>query len=882
MWKRILFLFRRGRMAEELEEEMRLHITLRASKFHEQGLDLQEAAYAAQKQFGNRTLLGEVSREMWNWAFLESLFKDISYALRSFRKNPGFTASAVLTLALGIGANTAIFSVVDHVILRPLPFREPDRLYALQEAMPNHPGAPPVIPVNAKHFAEWRKDVAALDAAALLIGSHVDLTGAGEPQRLPIARVSWDLFQMLGIQPYLGRGFRAEEGEPGHDQEVIINNDVWRSRFGSDPNVIGRKIVLDGKPYQVIGVLPANFRFPKLAQLYGMHLSGDRPEMWEPLALTNEELNDSGSFNYACIARLKPGISSDRALPELNAVEAAFARELPGNVNLRAVLLPLQTQITARARLGLQIVLIAVGTVLLIACVNIANLLLSRSTVRSRELAIRAALGASRERLLRQLLVESVTLALAGGLLAMGIAYLAIHVLISRAPIDLPRLDEVQLDPQILLFTAAISIFCGLLFGLLPAWMSARRDPQEAMQGGGRGSTTSGANSHIRSILVGAEVCFSAVSLLLGALLLHSFVNLLNIDKGFSVQREVTADLSLPSVHYPDNGKRASFMKQLLERVEALPGITSAGIVNQLPLSGEGGNGSIQVEGSNLPPTQSPLADIRQVSPAYFRTMSIPLRRGTEFSNSDENRPVAVVSAGAARKLWPHEDPIGKRFRVGPPRNPMMQVLGVVGDIRGSDLSRPPSPTVYLPYWVRVGGDVTLVVRTELSAAAAYAEIRKSVHEMDSQMPVQKFQTMEDVLQESLSQRKFQMCLVLLFGVSALLLASLGIYGVVSYSVRQRTSEIGIRMALGALSSNVCGMVLRQGLTPVIAGLMVGLVVSFMVVRLIKSVLFGVSAVDTTAIIGVVLLLMIVAGCAALIAALRAARVDPAITLRYE
>ncbi|MBV8553449.1 MAG: ABC transporter permease [Acidobacteriaceae bacterium] len=812
----------------------------------------------------------------------DSLWPDLRFAGRMLRRNAGFTAIAIVTLAVGIGANTAIFSVIDHTILRPLAYRDPDRLYAIHEKVLDFPQAPPLLPVNAMHFLEWRKNVRAFDSVALMAGYALDLTGSGEPRRLHAARVSWNLFKMLGVQPQLGRSFRPHEDQPGHDHEVIIDNALWRRHFAGDPNVIGRKIVLDGNPYEVIGVLPANFRFPKLSQLYAMAVSEERPEIWKPFALRNDELDDMGDFNFACIARLKPGVSRGRALAELNAAQGAFVKKLPEKADLRAELVPLESQIVGRSRTGLELILVAVGAVLLIACVNIANLLLTRSTVRSREMAIRTALGAGRGRLLRQLLMESLTLAGAGGILGIGIAYAAIRLIVAKAPVDLPRLDEVHLDLRVLLFTAVISVFCGLLFGVLPAWNSARRDPQEAMKGGGRGTTAGRTSGRLRSLLVSAEICLSTMSLAAGALLLHSFVNLLNVDKGFDVQRLVTVDLSLPRIRYPDNDAKALFLQQMLQRVEALPGVLSAGTINRLPLSGEGGNNLILVEGSNLPILQRPLADIRQVNPDYFRTMAIPLRQGRTFTTAEYKRQVAMISASAAAKLWPKENPVGRRFRMGGDERPFLQVVGVVGDVRGTSLGTPPSPTVYVPYWVQLWGEPTLVVRTALAPAAASGEIRGVLRQMDRQMPVERFQTMEEVLDQSVAQRRFQMNLVLLFAVSALLLACLGIYGVVSYSVAQRTNEIGVRMTLGARSGDISRMVLWQGLMPVISGLSAGVLASFITGRIIASLLFGVTSADPIAMAAVVAALTTVAACATLIPAMRATRVDPAIALRYE
>ena len=813
---------------------------------------------------------------------LDGLWSDLQFTSRMLGKNPGFGAIAIATLAIGIGANTAIFSLVDHVILRPLAYRQPGRLVSIEEAVPSFHGAPPVIPVNAMHFLEWRKSVRAFESLALLGGVQFDLTGSGEPSRIPAARVSSNLFPMLGVQPQLGRTFRADEDQPGHDLEVVINNELWKGQFGGDPNILGRKLVLDGQPYQVIGVLPANFRFPKLSSLYSMAIPEDRPQIWKPFALEKDELDAMGDFNFVCIARLKAGVSPGRALSELNAVQNSIASKLPEKVTLRALISPLQDQITRGSRTGLQLILTAVGGMLLIACVNIANLLLARSTIRAREMAIRTALGASGIRLLSQMLVESTTLAVAGGAFGVAVAYAVLSIVVANAPVDLPRVDEVRLDGQVLLFTAVISIFCGLLVGVLPALASARRDPQEAMKSSGRGTTAGKTSSGIRSGLVAVEVCLSVMSLLIGALLLHSFINLLNVDKGFEVRRVLTLQLTLPSTRYPDDEKKAQFVKRTLQKIESLPGIESAATGSRLPLTGEGGNNTIQVEGSNLPIMQRPLADIRRVSPGYFRTMSIAVKNGRVFERADEKHDVAVLSASAAAKLWPHMDAVGKRFRMGDDNRPMLEVLGIVSDVRGISLNAPPTPTVYVPEWVRTWGEPTLVVKTALMPAAAAAEIRKTLHELDPQMPVQNFETMQEVLNDSVAQRRFQMNLVLLFAVSALLLASLGIYGVISYSVAQRTNEIGIRMTLGAQRANISRMVIWQGLAPAIAGLAAGVVAAFAVGRTIRSLLFGVAAADPIAIAGVVVTLLAVSLLAALVPSWRATRVDPAIALRYE
>jgi predicted permease len=807
---------------------------------------------------------------------------DLRFAGRMLRKDLGFHAVAITTLALGIGANTAIFSVVDGVILRPLAYRESDRLVVVHEVVPRFANLAPLIPVNAVHFLEWRKTARSFSEMALIGGSTFNLTGAGEPERIPSARVSPSLFPMLGIQALLGRTFLNDEDQAGRDRVVVLNENLWRRRFAADPNIIGRKIVLDGNPYEVIGVLPASFHFPKMNQLFAMTLAGDQPQIWKPFGLRDEEKGDMGDFNYVCIARLGPGVTSSQALSELNVIQANYAGRLAEKVELRAVLVPLQEQITGRARTGLTLILAAVGAVLLICCVNIANLLLARAATRRREIAIRSAIGASSGRLVRLMLVESLTLSALGGIAGVLLAYSAIPVILAFAPVDLPRVDEIHLDARILLFTMGISILAGLLFGFLPAWRFAHADPQEAMRSGARGATAGRASGRLRSLLVTLEVGLSAISLIAGGLLLHSFYKLLDVGRGFDTTRIITVTVSLPNTRYPDREKRAAFMQSLLDHVKALPGVVSAGVSNILPLGGEGANNLVIAEGSKLPLMERPLADMRQVNPDYFETLGIPLRAGRFFSEQDRSRTVGLVSALTAERLWPGQNPVGRRFRLGGDQSPLIEVVGITGDVHGVSLSKTPSLTVYLPYWQRNYGPLSLAVKTAAAPSAAASAIRTAVRAVDPELPVPAFRTMDEIVAQSVADRRFQMTLVLLFGLTALLLAGLGIYSVVSYSVAQRTNEMGIRMALGASLAGIRSLVLRQSLPPVALGLAAGVLASLGLGRLLSSLLFGVGAGDPLTIGAVVVLLVAVAIAAAYLPARRATRVDPITALRYE
>ena len=796
-------------------------------------------------------------------------------------KNPGFSAVAIATLAVGIGANTAIFSVVDSVILRPLAYPDADRLVSIHEVLPRFSHLAPMLPVNAMHFVEWRQNVHAFDRMAMLHSLAFNLTGAGEPQRINGARVSPALFEMLGIRPQLGRLFSEDEDRPGHERVVLLNDEIWRRNFGADPGVVGRKIVLNDAPYEIIGVLPANFHFPKMSQLFAMTVNEARPQIWRPFALRDSELQPMGDFDYVAIGRLRPGVSAQQALSELNVVQAQIAGRLTEKLEMRAAVVPLQDQITGKSRVGLELMLAAVGAVLLIGCVNSTNLLLARATARRREIGIRCALGASSGRLMRQMLGESLLLAGLGGALGIAVAYAAIRLIVANAPVDLPRIDEIQLDWRVLLFALAISTICGLMSGILPARRFAKADPQEAMRTGSRSMTAGRSTGRMRALLVSLEAGLSALCLIAGGLLLHSFVNLLQVDRGFQSERVISVSLNLPG-RYQTTAKRAEFAHSVLDKMAAIPGVSSVGVSNVLPLGGEGANNLISVEGTTLPLMERPIADMRQINPDYLQTMGIPLRAGRALAESDRDHPVALVSAQTAERVWPGVDPIGKRFHIGADTGPLISIVGVVGDVHGVSLNKKPSLTIYIPYWQRNMYSLSFVAKTSGDPRSSSAGIRAAIHQVDAGLPVPAFETMDEIVSGSVAQRRFQMNLVLLFAMVALLLASLGIYGVVSYSVAQRSNEVGIRMALGARASEIQGMMLGQALLPVAIGLGAGIVASFGLGRVLGSLLFGVNAIDPITIVSVVAVLSLVAAAASYFPARRATRIDPLLALRYE
>jgi len=807
---------------------------------------------------------------------------DIRFGLRVLRRSPGFSALAILTLALGIGANTAIFGVFNGVLLRPLAFREPERLVALQENVSGDRQIAPSLPVNAWHFNEWRRNQRSFEQMALLYEYSVSLTSDGEPERLPIGRVSSSLFPMLGVRPQIGRTFMEQEDQPGHDNVVVLGHHLWETRFHGDPAIVGRSIILDGVPYDVVGVLPDGLEIPKPSQLYSLAFPDTYPELWKPFAVRDQELSPMGDFNYGSIARLKPGVSLSAAAADLSVIQAAIRRAVQTKEELRAQVTPLQEQITGRTRQSLVLLLAAVGAVLLIVCVNVANLLLARAAARRRELAIRAAIGAGLSRLVRQMLTESLLLSAIGGALGVVFARWALAAIVHSAPVDIPRLQQAGMDSGVLAFALALAVGSGLFFGILPAWRIARSDSQDALKSSGRAVTEGRRGVGLRRLLIASEVALSTICLVVAGLLLHSFVRLTHVDKGFRTDHAISVSLGLPLARYPDTNHRAQFFRSLLDRTGALPGVEAAGITNRMLLSGQGSDNVMVVEGSSAPPEEWPIVDYRCISPGFFRAVGIPLVAGRIFDETDRDRRVAVISAQTAWKLWPSANALGKRFHLGGPGQPLIEVVGISGDVRGVSLQRPPNLTVYLPYWQRDRQDMALIVHTAMDPATIASALRTEIRLLDAQLPVPRFRTMDQVVDESVAQRHFQLNLVLLFACAALLLAAMGVYGVVSQTVIQRTGEIGIRMALGATRQSVWGMVVRQGLAPVVGGLAVGLGAAVAAARLVSDMLFGVLATDSLTFAAVAVVLLSAAGAACYVPARRATRVDPLVALRYE
>jgi putative ABC transport system permease protein len=814
---------------------------------------------------------------------MHGLREDLRYVFRTLTRDRRFTIAALVTVALGIGANTAIFSVIDHVLLRPLAYRDSGRLYSVHEYLREIAKSYPILPVNAKHFQTWRQEVSAFEQAGLFSSMPVNLTGVGAPEKLNALRVSADFLPTLGVQPAIGRGFLTAEEKSDANHVVILTGGLWRRRFGADPAILGRKILLSGVPHEIVGVLPESFRFFRNKQLDNLVGLAPTIDLLRPIGFRGDE-DDMGEFNHHAIARLRPGVTEQRALAELNAVQDRIVMRSKDKAGLEARLTPLQEQVVGTARKGLLILLGAVGIVLLIVCVNLGNLMLARATARSREVAIRTALGARAGRLIRQALVECVAISLAGGILGVGIAYAGVAWVRANAPADLPRIDEVSVDWRILLFAFASSTIAGLLFGIVPAWRITKAEPVEAMRSGTRSVTESREGLGLRSWLVSAEVAMSAALLVAAGLLLHSFYRVVNSDRGFAARHLLAARLSMNGRQYEDDAKRVQFLDRLLPALRELPGVSAAGMSLRLPLEGEYWVSIVSLPNDPNPPFKRPIANYRDVDPGFFNAIGIRVLQGRTFSDSDRSHRVAVVSERFAKTVWPGQNPIGKRFSPRDEANDKTtaEIIGVVADTPASGLDQVPPLTGYIPYWDEPRNEASLVLRTIGDPRSVVGALKQAVSRVDPDMPVSQVLTMDEIVSDSVAPRRFQAFLTVLFGASALGLEAFGIYGVVAYGVARRRSELGIRLALGARGADIVRLVVSQGMLPVWLGLLIGILAALAFGRVMAGLLYGVSAYDPATIVvsGGVLV------CAALLAcagpALRASRSDPLQAIRYE
>ncbi len=623
---------------------------------------------------------------------------NLRYALRTLARDRGFAAVAVLTLALGIGANTAIFSLINGILLKPISYADPDRLVVVEESIPKLTKLYGVLPVNGRHLLEWRNQCRSLEGIAAIDSRRMSLTGAGEPEQIGTALISANLFALLGVQPRLGRGFLEEEDRPGHNHVVILTDSLWRRRFSSDPAIIGKTVVLDGTPHVVVGVMPPQFRFFANHQLQGLASLEAKTDIFRPVAINVEDIGMMGEFNFMSIAKLKPGVRQEQALAELNVAQAGIEAQLKGQdkAELRAVLTPLAEKMTGQSRRELLVLLAAVGSVLLIVCVNLANLMLARAMARRRDAAVRMALGASGGDLIRHVLTESLLLSAMGGALGVAGAVWGVRLLVRSAPLNLPRLEDVRVDGTVLAFSLVVTLLTGLLFGILPALRLARAEPADALRSGGRSATENRRGLHVRNVLVAAEVGLSAMLLIAAGLLLHSFVKLMKVDRGFDSENVIAADVMLPGSRYGEQVPRMQFYERLLAKLRSIPGVRSAGLVSVLPLEGEGWSDIITVTGDQRRIMDRPIANYRFVSPGYFSTIGIPLLQGRFIEDSDRNTMPAVISESVAKQVLRGENPVGKRFRRGDEKEKSFEVVGVVGDIRAASLQKAPGLLVYV------------------------------------------------------------------------------------------------------------------------------------------------------------------------------------------
>ncbi len=874
-------LFSRRRLYGDLSAEIEEHLAEKVDELVAGGMSREEATFAARREFGNVLLIEERSREVWQWPALENFFMDVRYGLRMLRKNPGFSAVAVLTLALGIGANTAIFSMVNSVLLRPLAYREAQQLYLVREIIPELSQTYPTLPANVPSFRIWQRECHSFESVAIVMPIDQTLTGYGEAEQISGGLASANLFDVLGITPELGRTFLPGEDAPVKSQVVVLTDAFWRDRFRGDPGIVGRSIILDGAPVQVVGVLPSSFRFPKGNQWGAIVEFPPRVNYFKPIGIDPKQLEALGDFDYAAIARLKRGVSVQQALAELNVIQARIAKDAKQGVGLRAEIIPLESEVVGTARRGLLLLLAGVGAVLLIVCLNLANLLLVRVPGRVREAGIRTALGASRARLVRQLLTESALLAILGGVLGIGLAYFGLRWLVAVAPANLPRIDEVHVDARVLWFTAFVSLLTGILFGALPAWRVAHTEPQQALKAGAVTITEGRPARRLRESLIGFEVGLGTLLLIMAGLLTVSMVRLLGVDKGFTTEHVLAVDVSLPPQSYTKPAQKEEFYNNVRAQVLALPGVKSAGWISKLPLEGQEQVEDIDVPGRTMRGLQAPVANYRYVSPGYFQSMGIQLRQGRLIEQADRDRHVAVISESVANKVWPGENPLGKQFN-----KPLTEVIGVVADIRAVALDEPPLLMVYEPIgpasptWE--GLHASLVVRATIAPAALGTAVRGAIRSVGSGVPILHLRPMTEIVSESVGVRRFQMGLASLFAVFALLLAALGIYGVVGYSVAQRRQELGIRMALGAQGTDLRNLVLLQGMSPVVVGWAAGVLAALAAGGVTRSLLFGVTAQDPLTIASVTFVVLVTAALACYIPARRATKVDPMVALRYE
>jgi putative ABC transport system permease protein len=877
LWLRLKAQVRRRELDRDLDDELQFHLAMREQKLREQGVAAEEAPYAARRQFGNVTRLKETSRELWGFGLVETLWQDLRYGLRQLRRNPGFTAVAVITLALGIGANTIVFSVVSAVLIRRLPYSDPDRLVWITEFWPHLKNT--IVP--SPDFLNWRDQNQVFESIAAYGGfGELNLSGSGEPERINGIGVTWNFFPMLGVRPELGRGFLPKEDRPGGPPAVILSHSLWQRRFHSDPNLVGKMITLDEKGYMVIGIMPDSFRFP-----------GDwTPELFAPASLPlKSDWYARSLAMVGVIARLKPEVSQERAMADILTINRRSEKALsPSFAQMRAGLqvrvVTLQQHLVGDVRLQLLILLSAVGCVLLVACADVASLQLARASARGKEIAVRASLGAGRWRIARQLLTESLALALLGGVAGLILGAGGVSLLRQWGPHDIPGLKTIGFDRWVFAFIVAITAFTGITFGLAPVVVAFKPHLNETLKEARPSAPAGHTAQRVRGLLMVSEMALALVLLIASGLLIRSFVRLVSVDPDFDPQDVLTERIMLPLGKYPKPAQQTRFFENVLEHLAQLPGVESVAAASSPPLTGVMSRTSVDLEGQPRPPGTSTSTPECSVSPSYFHALRIPLVSGRYFTSYDvESAPrVAIVNQAFARLFFENKDPAGQRIRLGGSEGKWYSIVGVVQNTRHLPLETDPPAEVFTSYFQAPAPYMTLIVRAISDPASLAAAVRGKVLEVDRNQPVYDVTTMQKRLAESVAPQRFNTLALGIFAGMAVMLAAAGVYGVMAYSVAQRTHEIGVRMALGAQRQDVVELVLRQGMLLIAFGIGLGVAGALALTPFLSSLLYGVKPTDPLTFVAVSLLLIAVALLASYLPARRATKVDPTVALRYE
>lgn len=884
-------LFRRGTVESSLNDELRFHFDHQVQKLIAAGVPLAEARRRARLALGTADHIQEEFRDASGVRFLETLVQDIRFALRMLRKSPGFTAVAILTLALGIGASTAVFSLVDAALLKPLPFPHAERI-VFPWRLPKH-GVNlgfDVYPWGRLDFLFFSQQSKTFDALGAFLSDSFNLTGTGEPERLNGLRVSTGFFPSLGVSPALGRTFTDQEDRLGNAHEVVLGDALWRQRFGADPSILGRSIDLNGVPYAVIGVMPRGFVFPRANEMPNVFTFAPQTQLWVPLALDRRSAPiPYESDELAVVGRMKPGVTIAQAQTDMDVMGKRLEiGRRNGEGWFNSIVTPLTRQAAGDTRQPLLLILAAVGVVLLIACSNVASLLLTRSLNRTREFTVRAALGAGASRLIRQSLTESIVLAIVGGATGVCLAELVVYFVKTFGPSSIPRLSETGLDVRILLFAFGVTFFTGVLFGLAPALSTARENLVESLKDGGQRAGSNLSTQNTRNSFLVSQIALALVLVVAAGLLTRSLYHLLAVNPGFRAERSLTFELSLPAAKYSDQTHIVSFYQEALRKLRAIPGVQAAGITELVPLDGATESTAIRFfNAPRLTASDVQMANYTMVSSGYFAAVGTPILRGRPFLDSDSanSLPVTIISSAMADKYWPGQNPIGKQVAPAGAAFPLATIVGVTADVKRLSIRESPPPEMYVPYTQKVWPSLLTmdaILRTTEDPASVTASARDAVHSIDPDLPIAKVRTLANIVSTSMTEPLFSALLLAAFGGLALLLATIGMYGVISYSVAQRTQEIGIRMVLGAGPRSVFRMVLGQGTRLAVLGIAMGLAAALAVTRVMSSFLYGVRATDPLTFTAVSLLLLGVALLACFLPARRAMKVDPMVALRHE